>query len=300
MAISTYFKTDKVVSIEEFIAFVDENIDISDDDSVVSAGEMLQGLANNKDYLIDTFNRDLLKYGDSPTSSYSQSSAMLGTGKRKAFVVRANMWPPSEKASLKSVEDLLFSYDLAHDHNFSFLTANYFGSGYETDIWECANPEVLVGYEGEPVHLTFLEHTMLEPGKQMYFRRRKDIHIQHPPKDYSASLNLLIASKTDLVTDQFEYDVNSKTIKTFPKGTIASRRAFFMEMAGAIGNQNTTDLLLKIAENHPCQRTRASALKSAIQLNSSVLSHISPKVKDDPSPFIRAILENNSGNSPSS
>jgi hypothetical protein len=290
MAISTFQKTNRVIDIEEFVEYVDAEVDIHDDDSIVSAATMLQALANNREILIDIFNRDLLKYTMEAGASYSQSSSILGVGKRKDFVIRANMWPPLE-TNMRTIESSLFSYELPHNHNFSFLTANYFGPGYETDIWEFTNSEAAEGRIGEKVSIKFLEHTKLEPGKQMFFRRQRDIHVQLPPEKFSISLNLLVISEQDALTDQFEFNLEDNYIKGFPSGTLSSKRAFLMNIAGGIGDENTAEILLKIATNHPCQRTRASALASAIKIAPTLKKTLDCNIKNDKSTFIQEILK---------
>lgn len=262
MAISTLSKTENKIELGEFIDYIESNIDVEDEDSIVSASDMLQALANNKKLLVDNFNYDLIRFDTHQSSSYSQSSTVLGAGKLKNFVVRANLWPGKSATEVKTFEDSLFSYELAHDHNFSFLTANYFGPGYETEIWENLNPKKVVDL-GQSVDLEFLERTILEPNKVMYYRRKRDIHIQHPPEKFSVSLNLLVTKDQDFLDDQLEFDVTNKTVKNFPKGTLTSRREFFMHVAGIIGDQNTADILFRISKLHQCKRTREAALSSA-------------------------------------
>lgn len=155
MAISTYCSTDDIIEIDEFIEYVETEVDLDDEDSLVAAATMLQALANNKRALIEIFNHDLLSYDINAGASYSQSSSVLGVGRYKNFVIRANLWPSNRAVSMRTVEDSLFSYELPHNHNFSFLTANYFGPGYITDIWECTDVETIHGIPGEKFRLDF-------------------------------------------------------------------------------------------------------------------------------------------------
>ncbi|MBT2543060.1 hypothetical protein J7E99_20695 [Streptomyces sp. ISL-44] len=86
---------------------------------------------------------------------------LLGSG--TDYMVRANIWLPPTGMDPRQ-EQVLHSYELAHDHPFSFLTVGYFGPGYETTIWEY-NPDTLTGQPGEQVELELLEHTDLPPGQ---------------------------------------------------------------------------------------------------------------------------------------
>ncbi|MFT3765115.1 MAG: hypothetical protein QM820_06315 [Minicystis sp.] len=264
MAKSTFHSTDQKVSLEEFIDFVERNVDVRDDDSVMLAAPMLEALANNKDLLIDVYNKELLSYDAARGAAYSPASAVLGRGSK--FVVRANLWPPTAGGAARTVEESLFSYATAHDHNFSFLTANYFGPGYETEIWEYADRSSMIGYVGERVPLVFLERTRLHSGKQIFYRRCRDIHVQFAPPTFSVSINLMMPSAQDIITDQFVFDLAKQQVVSHPDGCPASRRVFLMEVAGALGNDRTAEVLLGIASSHPCARTRASALRGALKI----------------------------------
>ncbi len=290
MAINTFHSTDKKISLEEFIDFVDSNIDIRDDDSVVSAAPMLEALANNKELLVDIYNKELLEYDLKKGAAYSPSSAVLGRGRESKFVVRANLWPSAGHGAARTIEESLFSYAMAHDHNFSFLTANYFGPGYETEIWEYADYGSVVGYVGEPVPLAFLERTRLHSGKQIFYRRCRDIHIQFAPSTFSASINLMMPSATDILTDQFVFDLERRQIASHPEGCPSSRRVFLMEMAGALGTETTAEILLKIASSHACARTRASALRGALKISPTLANTLPHRIKDDSSHHVRTVL----------
>lgn len=290
MAISTFHSTDDKISLEEFIDFVDSNIHIRDDDSVISAAPMLEALANNKALLIDTYNKELLKYDVERGAAYSPSSAVLGKGRRSRFVVRANLWPPAGEGRARTIEESLFSYDLAHDHNFSFLTANYFGPGYETEIWEYADRDSMAGYIGEHVPLVFLERTRLHSGKQIFYRRCRDIHIQFAPPTFSASINLMMPSAEDILTDQFIFDLTRQQVVSYPEGCPSSRRVFLMEIAGSLGNGKTAEILTNIASSHPCQRTRAGALRGALKIAPELATMLPSRIKDDSSHHVREAL----------
>jgi hypothetical protein len=268
MAISTFHKADKAISLQEFIDFVDQNIDMRDTESVISAAPMLEALACNKQLLIDVYNRDLKRYCDGVSgAAYSPSSAVLGSGVAKPFVVRANLWPALDTTTrIKTIETHIFSYDLAHDHNFDFLTANYFGPGYETDLWEYTSSDTVSGVIGEHVELRFLERTQLHAGKQIFYRRCQDIHIQFPPKSFSASINLMSPSNLDIITDQYLFDLASATITGHPGGCPTSRRVNLVEIAGLLGDASTAEILGELAHRHPCQRTRATALAGTINI----------------------------------
>ena len=291
MAISTFHTATRAIGLQEFIDYVDENIDMADVDSVVSAAPMLEALAGNKQMLIDVYNGDLKRYCDgSSGAAYSPSSAVLGAGRKAPFVVRANLWPAlGGNAGARTIEEHIFSYDLAHDHNFDFLTANYFGPGYETELWEYETMAPGSASVGEAVKLRFLERTRLHSGKQIFYRRCKDVHIQFPPESFSASINLMCPNDRDMVTDQFTLELENRTVTGFPGGCPTSRRVHLVEIAGMLGDANTADVLDTLARQHPCDRTRAAALDGLFNLRGPGFAPDAAVLSDRSSPVARVL-----------
>ena len=108
-----------------------------------------------------------------------------------------------------------FSYNIAHDHNFSFLTVGYLGPGYETDIYEYDYDSV-EGYVGEKVEMQFLEKVRFAAGMAMYYRASRDLHIQHPPSEMTIPLNLLIQPPEVRLREQYEFDLNTRSTPRLP------------------------------------------------------------------------------------
>lgn len=292
MAISTFHVATSPIDLDEFLDYVEASIDVRAADSMVEAAHMLERLAQNKKLLIDVYNTELKDFHDRKAgAAYSPSSAILGKGRKKNFIVRANLWPPLSDTPGKSIEQEMFSYNLAHDHNFDFLTANYFGPGYSTDIWEYDGPGDISGYEGEPVNVRFVERTTLHSGKQLLYRRCKDIHIQYPPTDFSASINLMAPTDEDIITDQFVFDLERRLLKGHPAGCPASRRVHMLDIAGALGNEDTVEVLLDIARTHPCQRSRAAALEGVLHIAPDCAALVGEAFESDRSHFVRKILD---------
>lgn len=291
MPISSFYKTEKAIELEEFVAYIDANIDLSDEDSVMSAAPMLEALACNKTILINEYNNDLKSLCDSKGgAAYSPSSIILASGRNRTFSVRSNLWPAlADVPKLKSIEEGLFSYALAHNHNFSFLTANYFGPGYETELWEFDDLAQVAGLVGDHVNLSYLGRTRLCPGKQMFFRRDRDIHVQLAPESLSGSINLLIHDEMDSLTDQLFLDLSASKISGHSRQCEASLRESLMQFAGLFGDLNTADILVDLADQYPCQRTRAAALKGAIKILGNDFEP-SSGVLGDQSPYVRNVL----------
>ena len=165
----------------------------------------------------------------------------------------------------RALESRVFSYGLAHNHNFSFLTIGYFGPGYRSEIYE-ADPSKVEGYMGESVELKFLEDTTLPVGKMMIYRRGWDVHTQLPPEGLSISLNLLMASSGNNAVTQYYVDTETGKIIGFPDVNTSSKRLTLLDLAGCIGDLNTVDLLDRVVQTSTCFRTRVSAARAILGL----------------------------------
>jgi hypothetical protein len=264
MATVVHESTKSVISIEEFIDYVEHDIDLNDNASVISSAKQLQSLANNKQIFLNSVHESLIGLGVNRVQAFSPANSLLGKGRTKPFVVRANLWPPIKRTQRSATEEVMFSYDLVHDHNFSFLTANYFGPGYETDVWQFTNPSIIKGEIGETVDLTFQGRLKLEPDTQIFFEQGVDIHSQVPPAEFSASINLLISDAAVRRRPQHIIDPVNKVISGYPAGTISSRRVTLMTLAAKLGTSETIDLLDQLGTVTPCSRTKSAAL-SAIE-----------------------------------
>jgi hypothetical protein len=262
-----HFETGHVhhsIDLEEFVDHCERYVDVNDADSITAVAPMLKALANNRRMLINHIN----KYFRNPSSlenlnTYSPQSLILD--ERKNFYIRTNTWTrPIAYDGDDSWEKTLYSYNYAHNHNFSLLTVGYFGPGYATDIYDFDNTGV-VGYAGESVNLEFLERVKVEQGKVLFYRRVKDIHVQLPPDDVSVSLNFMPIEKNLGLTEQYSFNIANKTINALVGSQIA-QQVDMLKLAGCIGDMNTLDLILHVAMNHPNQNTRLGALHAASDL----------------------------------
>lgn len=265
MAIVLRQSTEEVIDVAEFVDFVEAEVDLFDRESVCAAAGRLQALANNKQLFIDSVHDSLRGLGERKIQALTPANTLLGKGRTKPFYVRANFWPQL-KGQGSAAEDVLFSYHLCHDHNFSFLTANYFGPGYETDVWVYAQPESVRGEVGESVDLTFQGRLRLAPGTQIFFQHSKDVHTQFPPPEFSVSLNLVISDPEVRKRPQYIVDPQRSQIVGFPEGTISSRRVMLMRLAGVMGTADTAELLDRVASATPCSRTRELARTAILDI----------------------------------
>lgn len=251
------------ISLDDFIELVKRDVDLLDEESVLSAADYFAGLAADKSLIPNYFNREIVEFlrGRKELSVTGPQSITMGVG--PGFYLRANVWQPSEQTVLGKYEDRLYSYGDAHDHNFCFLTVGYMGSGYETELFEYDYKKV-DGFIGEKVDLKYLGRECLTPGKVMLFREKYDVHIQFPPKALSVSLNLMTVGPKTLQLDQYYFDVNSGTIIDTPEFASIHKRASIVSLAGLVGDANTIQLLVDLLERTPCRRVREAAVGAII------------------------------------
>ena len=179
---------------------------------------------------------------------------------------------------------------MPHDHNFDFMTVGYHGSGYRTEIYEYDYDRVC-GYPGEKIDLRFLENTRLGRGKVMFYRKSKDVHIQHPPESLSISLNLMLRCPNQHTRQQYEFDIEQSRIKNFLSGDI-SLRVSIIEMAAELGGVASLEILDEISRKHACERSRKAAFTGLLRSPHYDGQIAFRNLKSDASPIVRQLLEN--------
>ena len=107
--------------------------------------------------------------------------------------------------------------------------------------------------------MTFLEDTMLPPGKAMIYRPHHDIHVQLPPEEPSMSLNLLIEEKEIVETPQYYFDLETSSVVPMNDNEIG-RRVSFLEAVGHFADENCASLLFDVARQNRNPAIRAAAV----------------------------------------
>lgn len=272
------------ISLEEYFEYVSNCVNVHNLESVLDSAQQLRNLAENKSFMVDYLNDELKRSWDDfqPNNYHSAQTFIFARG--KDFTVRANIWLPTNTIE-DEWNDSLYAYDFPHDHNFSFLTVGYLGSGYWTDIYEYDYSSV-EGYLGEKVNLKFLERTSLPSGKVMYYRASEDVHIQKAPDEFSISLNLLIMSSSVKNTNQYVFDVQNGCIIDYVQKSDMGR-IVVVELASYFGNGQTACILEDLATNHFQERLRWKAYESLAILEDSQTESIYERATNDRHPFVR-------------
>lgn len=262
MALTIACTSARIASVDEVIEQAERLPDPDDLHGIASLAPLLGALVNDRELIVRLLNRRLSGRIDGGSTGLARSIP-LGVGRRVRL--RANVWPSSADITGGRVRQDDASYDLAHDHNFHFLTAAYFGTGYITEIYEYDH-EAIEGYIGEAVPLRFLERTQFSHGRAMLYRGSRDLHVQFPPEDISITLSLMFDTPELAARDQYYFDLQRQTISGFGRDTDTARRVDAVAMAGHAGNGDTCQLLGDLARRHPCRRTRLTAYEALARL----------------------------------
>jgi len=186
--------------------------------------------------------------------AYGPQSIVLSSHRGDCFL-RANIWPGKDDPMLAASGKSTFLYDMAHDHNFHFLTLGYFGPGYWSDYYEFDYSQVS-GFAGERVNLIPKGKQRLEPGKLMLYRAHYDVHRQLPADSLSVSINVMHTNPIMGWLDQYRFDVEAGTIGGIVN---AGSTEAFLRIAVAMGGDEAFDMAERFAASHPSERMRLTA-----------------------------------------
>lgn len=233
--------------------------DPDNEDSLANAASALKKLANDRNFLGDLLIAQLKKRhreGGSD-SGYGPQSIVLSSNRGGHFL-RANIWPSEDEACFRARGAKTFVYGIPHDHNFSFLTAGYFGPGYLSDYYEY-DYEAVGGYRGENAGLRFVERSALETGKLMLYRAHLDVHAQLPPESLSVSLNVMHIDPAQGWYDQYGFDLDSNVVTGILNPTSTE---CFLRCAVGLGGEDALDFAEWTGRAHPSDRMRLASYEA--------------------------------------
>lgn len=272
---------------EDYLAAFIANGDPNDDACIIEYGEKLGAVASNKDALINQINDEVALWREGFSTMYTQGSMLLAGRRGEDAYLRVNFWPVIlEDAPDREQISLVYSYGIPHDHGFNFVTTNYFGPGYTTDLYDY-DYHSTHGMVGERVGLTPAGTVTLSDGIGLYFKAGRDVHVQHPPSSLTVSLNLMIYRKGDRCRDQFYFDLAEQRVSSFAAGALCVRRRELIRLAAIAGNATTTDLLVGLAESYPCRTTRRAAVAELLSTQRVSTTDFCQMFVDDRDPVIR-------------
>ncbi|MGQ3056808.1 MAG: hypothetical protein ACT6T0_06405 [Nevskia sp.] len=282
MALTIACASERTATVEEVVEQADRLRDLDDPNGIATLAPLLGALANDRELIVRLLNWRLRGRVDGGLTGLAQSIA-LGQGQQVRL--RANIWPSTADLTAGRVQQGEPAYDVAHDHNYHFLTAAYFGAGYITEIYEYDH-DAIEGYVGEAVELRFLERTKFVAGRAMLYRGSRDVHVQYPPEDISITLSLMFDPPALKARDQYLFDLQRQAINGFGLDTDTARRVDAVAIAGYAGNGDTCQLLGDLARRHPCRRTRLTAYESLVRLLPDDAVKIWERACDDRAPLV--------------
>jgi hypothetical protein len=197
------------ISLEEFLDYLDTEIDFNDVASIKEAFPMLQKLAQDPDWYIEFLNKDLMQNMSSDevfSNRYTSNSIILAESSVKnQYAIRANTWLPAGDSLRQGTNKRFFAEDLLHDHTFDLMTVGLLGPGYKTEIFHYEY-EDCVGYCGEAVEAFDRRSYQLERTSVLFMEKNSTIHRQLPPDEMSVSLNLMCQNLCDPMRRQYEFE----------------------------------------------------------------------------------------------
>lgn len=243
------------IHLEEFLAFTNQFDDLNSEPALLEIAPTFKKLLNNDHFLTDVLNSELRSWRDfQRTNAYNGQVVLLA--KTRTFSMRANIWtPPVDYGDARLNDNDFYSYALAHDHNFCFLTGGYYGPGYETSIFEW---ETLKNrHVGATPDIRPLEDTSLPAGKMMVYRRLWDIHIQKPAPSLSLSINVL--PHQEMFERQCLFNPSLDRVTSVPFMGAGTRDGL-CELAANLNDPVTAQLLHDIATSSDDHYSRGSAM----------------------------------------
>lgn len=267
MAISIHSSSASIITPDALLEWAVENVDPTDNESIITAADQLHSLYNNRDFIVEKICDQMKILADGGGSDFMSAQGTFH-GVRSApkgkFSVRSVVWTPplTSNERARKLQDQTLSFGLPHDHNFGLLTVGYFGPGYRTEIYEYDRNKIL-GYPDESVDIQYLGCKNLDLGEIIYFRPNQDIHTQYHPPSISISLNLISQTHDVHTTPQYEFDVLNKKITRLLSGNTVQSMLLPFKMAAALGaDENMIEILQKIASTHTSEHIRAASYKS--------------------------------------
>lgn len=253
-------------SLEQSIAALGERgFDPADEASLAHGAAVLRRLANNRSFLGDMLVTQLAARPSDAglDSGYGPQAIVLSRMHGNCFL-RANIWPSENDSCYRASGAKTFVYGVPHDHNFSFLTAGYFGPGYQSDYYEYEY-ESVAGWRGEKAELRFIERSALSEGRMMLYRAHRDIHSQMPPEAMSVSLNIMHIGAAQGWFDQYGFDLESGKVIGVLNPTSTET---FLRCAVGLGGESALELAGHFGRHHPSDRMRLASYEACALLES--------------------------------
>lgn len=237
-------------------------VDLTSADALWAARDLLRRLGADPGRLAATLAREVADdpRGFQPHNRYEAHTLILAA--RERYLLRVNLWVPLGGAFVGDASD--FSYGVAHNHNFHLLTLGLSGEGYETDLFELAEAAELLEPE-QRVTLAPRGRARLGAGDVMLYEAYRDVHVQHPSRELSASLNLMTVPAVEHLP-QHIFDIERRVVASTIEASPDGRHHLARAALDLLSREEGEAALRALAADDPSPRVRAAARRA---LNSS-------------------------------
>lgn len=267
------------LGLQDFMREVEHTVRPEDLDSVAAAAPLLGRLATDRELVLRHLNPRLANYFNDKTTASAQS---IPLGAANGCTLRANVWPTEEDLRAGRMVQLAQPYFLAQDQASHLLSAGFYGPGYQLDTFRYDEASV-VGYAGEPVRLHALESAAVAIGRAVLVAAG-EVMVRRPPPALSITLDLVVPAaqrgerrQFDLVRSELQHRA----------GTPQAIRASIVQLASAVGDDTTAELLLRLSREHSCPRTRLAAFQALTRLRPADAAEIWRSAATDPAPLVQ-------------
>jgi hypothetical protein len=263
-------------TLEEYIDYLESNINFNCKESIIESSLEMKKLLNNKQWFIDRLCKSLKTFGGNShklSDFYTSQTDVLYHSDK--FFLRTNAWIPTGDNYRLKAEKRIFGEELPHDHSFNILTGGLLGSGYTTKLHKYSRKNV-VGYVNERVDIEYNGHCRLEEGRILFMEKNVDIHSQIAPEELSISFNLMVPSQEQSTQYLFEIENSRRARISNIISDTDIGKVKIVDMIGEIGDENSLDLILEklklqIDENKPNNESLTlSYIRAADNLGASM------------------------------
>lgn len=247
---------DESIGLEEFHRRIDAiDAPLYGPEHIAACARELARLGRNPDLLWGMFEsvegvEAIDEFFNAPQSFF------LGAG--KTHYLRLNVWlPENAGTAYREHERDLYSYELAHNHDFRFLTVGYFGPGYETDLYTIPEADV-DAQPGQTIRLLEPRRERLRQGRVIHFAPYTDVHVQHYPASLSISINLIFSGQ-QREHEQLLIDTQRSTVLDYPKLSEQSRMINALQIAGFFASPELDEAIDAVERDAANPRLREAA-----------------------------------------
>jgi len=240
------------MELSAFLEHVDQHLDPDCEETVLALTPQLEALGRNRRFVAQFLAGHLERPDFQRDNLYADTAMVIA--RRPSYTVRVVGWP-SEPMPFYGSED---ADDVAHTHTFQLLTYGYRGPGYRTEMYDCIPDELIASCVGDRVTVGAARRSTLSEGSVLFYPAFRVAHIQHPPSEYSVSLNLMVHPRNERGFEQYFVSPH-RGVLTGIGGRVTEGAESILRLASRLPRDRTEATFRRIAGTHPLRRVRELA-----------------------------------------